>query len=84
MKNFESVERKLVESGKADAIRQIADSADGQRLAEKLDAKKVEQAAKSGDAVLLSPACSSFDRFTDFEQRGDAFIKLVEELGYDE
>ena len=40
--------------------------------------------AKSGDAVLLSPACSSFDRFTDFEQRGDAFIKLVEELGYDE
>lgn len=40
--------------------------------------------AKSGAAVLLSPACSSFDRFTDFEQRGDAFIKLVEELGYDE
>lgn len=31
-----------------------------------------------GDAVLLSPACSSFDAFTDFEQRGDAFIKLVE------
>ncbi|MCI6646574.1 MAG: DUF935 domain-containing protein [Oscillospiraceae bacterium] len=53
MKNFESVERKLVESGKADAIRQIADSADGQRLAEKLDAKKVEQAAKSGDAEAL-------------------------------
>lgn len=34
--------------------------------------------AERGDAVLLSPACSSFDVFTDFEQRGDAFIKLVE------
>lgn len=34
--------------------------------------------AERGDAVLLSPACSSFDAFTDFEQRGDAFIKLVE------
>ena len=44
-------------------------------------AKKI---AVCGDAVLLSPACSSFDRFTDFEQRGDAFIKLVENEIYDE
>ena len=44
-------------------------------------AKKI---AVHGDAVLLSPACSSFDRFTDFEQRGDAFIKLVENEIYDE
>ena len=36
--------------------------------------------AKEGDSVLLSPACSSFDRFTDFEQRGDEFIKFVERL----
>ena len=40
--------------------------------------------AERGDAVLLSPACSSFDRFTDFEQRGDTFIRLVENLEVDE
>lgn len=53
MKNFQSVEKQLVESGKAEKIKAIADSADGQRLAGKLDAKKVEQAAKSGDAEAL-------------------------------
>ena len=36
--------------------------------------------AVEGDAVLLSPACASFDRFNGFEERGDAFVKAVEEL----
>lgn len=30
--------------------------------------------------VLLSPACASFDQFRDFEQRGDQFTKLVNDL----
>lgn len=38
-------------------------------------------AASSGDVVLLSPACASFDQFDSFEARGDAFRRLVEELG---
>jgi UDP-N-acetylmuramoylalanine--D-glutamate ligase len=34
-------------------------------------------AASPGEVVLLSPACTSFDQFRDFEARGDEFRRLV-------
>ena len=34
----------------------------------------------TGDAVLLSPACASFDLFENFEHRGSEFKKMVREL----
>lgn len=36
--------------------------------------------AQSGDVILLSPACASFDQFRDFEKRGEHFRQLVEAL----
>jgi len=36
-------------------------------------------AARSGEVVLLAPACSSFDQFESYEHRGRAFKKLVSE-----
>ncbi|HEX4798049.1 MAG TPA: UDP-N-acetylmuramoyl-L-alanine--D-glutamate ligase [Burkholderiales bacterium] len=36
------------------------------------------QSARSGDAVLLSPACASFDMFRDYKHRGEAFRVAVQ------
>ena len=40
---------------------------------------KAREMAQSGDVVLLSPACASWDMFDNFEQRGDLFRELVKD-----
>ena len=39
-----------------------------------------KEIARSGQAVLLSPACASFDQFKGFEHRGQVFVELVSKL----
>ncbi len=42
--------------------------------------KKAHENARQGDIVLLSPACSSFDMFKDYKERGEVFRRFVEAL----
>jgi UDP-N-acetylmuramoylalanine--D-glutamate ligase len=42
------------------------------------------QQARSGDAVLMSPACASFDMFENYEHRARVFCEAVQALGHEQ
>lgn len=62
----------------ADAIAGAVDVVFAVSLSAALDAAL--ELANQGDVVLLSPACASFDMFSNFEDRGEQFAKRVAAL----
>jgi UDP-N-acetylmuramoylalanine--D-glutamate ligase len=75
--------RKLILIGEdADTIeRELGNDADIERASDMTDAvRRSFDAAETGDAVLLAPACASFDMFESFEHRGEVFKSEVQRL----
>ena len=88
--SYEPLVRALVEKGRgavligeaADAMARAIGAAVPVRRARSMEeaVRIAADLARSGDAVLLSPACSSFDMFRDYKHRGDEFVRAVRAL----
>jgi len=78
----EKVKTVLLIGEAADAMRQAFASLTMTEKAADLVAavNRAAQLAVAGDAVLLSPACASFDMFTSYAHRGDVFRSAVQDL----
>mgnify|MGYP000615368628 FL=1 len=53
MKDLDALKQELARDGRLKRLQAIAESTDGQRFADALDAQKIEQAARTGDTELL-------------------------------
>lgn len=71
----------------AEAFARVREEEGPAGLPEPRDAGDLERAvqqarvaARPGETVLLAPACASFDQYRDFEERGEHFMALVEQI----
>jgi UDP-N-acetylmuramoylalanine--D-glutamate ligase len=68
----DKIEQSIKKTGKIPPIYRANSLADA--------VKKAQEVSASGDVVLLSPACASYDMFVNFVQRGNMFAELVGKL----
>ena len=79
--DFEGRVRQVIAYGEAAPL--IVEALDGAVPVERVEGsfldvlKRAAALAQAGDAVLLSPACSSYDMFKDYEDRGRQYRQLV-------
>lgn len=74
----ELIAKELVEQAPEIKIIRVDDTQSDSLMERVVKIAKVE--AKSGDCVLLAPACASMDQFISYADRGDQFAQAVQSL----
>ena len=79
MQNFEDIGKELERRGKTEGIKKLAESADGQKLSQMIDAKAVENAARSGDSAALRSILGSVLSTAEGQRLAESVKKLMQD-----
>ena len=79
MQNFERIGRELERRGKTEDIRKLAESADGQRLGQMIDAQAVENAARSGDGEAMRKILSGILTTAEGKRLAESVRQLMQD-----
>ena len=79
MQNFEQLGRELERRGKTDALRALAESEDGARLAAMLDGNRLQEAAKAGDSAALRAMLGSVLGTEEGKRLAEGIRKMMKE-----
>jgi len=78
MQNLETISRELERRGKAEEIKKIASSPDGQRISGMLDPQAVEKAARGGDAESLKNMLGKILETPEGKRLAESVRKMME------
>ena len=76
--DFERIGRELERQGKAEKLKNIADSEEGKAISRMIDAEAVQKAAKSGDAAALKTILSQVLATSEGQRLAENLKKAME------
>ena len=79
MQNFESIGKELERRGKTEGIKKIAESADGQKISQMIDAKAVESAARNGDGEAMRRILGSVLNTAEGKRLAESVKRLMQD-----
>ena len=79
MQNFKSLGEELEKSGKAEGLRRLASSEEGQRLSRMLDMEQLQKAAEGGDTAQMQNIVKSVLRTQEGRSLAESLMKLMQD-----
>ena len=79
MQNFKALGEELKRSGKAEGLKNLAESSDGQKLSRMLSMDKVEKAAREGDAEAMQSIVKNVLQTEEGKRLAESLMKLMQD-----
>ena len=79
MQNFKALGEELKRSGKAEGLKNLAESADGQKISRMLNMDAVEKAAREGNAEAMQSIVKNVLQTDEGKRLAESLVKLMQD-----